>query len=112
MKYQRHPGNGQGRCGHCGRLFWCCFLYIVSEDLVFDNNRYYVSIRFSVGNKNYSYDELFLGPCLLKERNLLFNSYVNNMYRKIIKGYNKSIQFNSESFNELDLMINCLKKYI
>ena len=86
--------------------------YIVSEDLVFDNNRYYVSIRFSVGNKNYSYDELFLGPCLLKERNLLFNSYVNNMYRKIIKGYNKSIQFNSESFNELDLMINCLKKYI
>ena len=34
------------------------------------------------------------------------------MYRKIIKGYNKSIQFNSESFNELDLMINCLKKYI
>ena len=86
--------------------------YIVSEDLVFDNNRYYVSIRFSVGRSSYHYDELLLGPCLLKNKNSVFNSYVNNMYRKIIKGYNKSVEFNSDSFNELDLMINCLKKYI
>lgn len=86
--------------------------YIVSEDLVFDNNRYYVSIRFSVGRSSYNYDELLLGPCLLKNKNSLFNSYVNNMYRKIIRGYNKSIEFNSDSFSELDLMINCLEKYI
>ena len=86
--------------------------YIVSEDLVFDNNRYYVSIRFSVGRFSYNYDELLLGPCLLKNKNSLFNSYVNNMYRKIIRGYNKSIEFNSDSFSELDLMINCLEKYI
>lgn len=85
--------------------------YIVSEDLVFDNNRYYVSIRFSVGRSSYNYDELLLGPCLLKNKNSLFNSYVNNMYRKIIRGYNKSIEFNSDSFSELDLMINCLEKY-
>lgn len=86
--------------------------YITSEDLVFDNNRYYVSIRFSVGKSNYSYDELFLGPCLLKNKNQLFYSYVNKMYSKLIKGYNKSIEFNSDSHDELCLMINCLEKYI
>ena len=86
--------------------------YIVSEDLVFDNNRYYVSIRFSVGSVSYSFDELLLGPCLLKDRNSLFNSYVSNMYNKLIKGHSKSIQFNSDSFNDLDIIINCLKKYM
>ena len=86
--------------------------YIVSEDLVFDNNRFYVSIRFNIGKSNYSFDELLLGPCLLKERSLLFNSYVNNMYGKLIKGYNKSIEFNSDSFDELNRIIKCLEKNI
>ena len=86
--------------------------YIFREDLVFDNNRYYVSIRFSVGESNYSFDELLLGPCLLRKNDALFNSYLNNMYNKLINGYNKSIQFNSDSFNDLDLIIKCLEKYI
>ena len=86
--------------------------YIVNENLVFDNNRYYVSIRFSVGNSNYSFDELLLGPYLLKNRNSLFNSYVNNMYNKLVKGYKKSIEFSSDNFNNLDLIIKCLKKYM
>ena len=37
--------------------------YISSEDLVYDNGRYYVSIRFNKGVSNYSYDEYLLGPC-------------------------------------------------
>ena len=86
--------------------------YIVSEDLVFDNNRYYVSIRFSIGDSNYSFDELLLGPCLLKRNDSLFRNYVNNMYNKLIKGYKKSIEFNSDSFNNLDLIIRCLKRYM
>ena len=86
--------------------------YIFREDLVFDNNRYYVSIRFSVGESNYSFDELLLGPCLLRKNDALFNSYLDNMYNKLINGYNKSIQFNSDSFNDLDLIIKCLEKYI
>lgn len=86
--------------------------YIVSEDLVFDNNRFYVSIRFGIGKFDYSFDELLLGPCLLNERNLLFNSYVNDMYCKLIKGYNKSIEFNSDGFDELNRVIKCLEKYI
>ena len=85
---------------------------IIGKDLVFDNNRYYVSIRFSIGDSNYSFDELLLGPCLLKRNDSLFRNYVNNMYNKLIKGYKKSIEYNSDSFNDLDLMIKCLEKYL
>ena len=84
--------------------------YISSEDIVFDNNRYYVSIRFDVGNSNYSYDELLLGPCLIKGNSSLFNDYVKNLYNKNIKGYNKAIEFNGSS--DMELMINVLRKYI
>ena len=86
--------------------------YISSENLVFDNNRYYVSIRFSFGEKKYSYDEYLLGPCLILKNSKLFYNYVKNLYDKNILGFNKSIEFNSSSFDELNLMINCLKKYI
>lgn len=85
--------------------------YIVSEDLVFDNNRYYVSIRFSVGNSNYSYCEFLLGPHLIKGDSLLFREYVKYLYNKNIDGYNKSIKFNNRDSN-LDMMIKCLKQYI
>lgn len=85
--------------------------YIVSEDLVFDNNRYYVSIRFSVGDSNYSNCEYLLGPCLIKDDSLLFHEYVRHLYNKNIKGYNKSIEFNNIDSN-LDMMIKCLKQYI
>ena len=85
--------------------------YIVSEDLVYDNSRYYVSIRFSKGECNYSFDELLLGPCLLKNRSDLFYLYIDSMYRKIIKGYNKSVEYKSDSFDNLNLIIKCLEKY-
>ena len=84
---------------------------ISSENLVFDNGRYYVNIRFSKGNCEYSYDEYLLGPCLLKEKALLFYEYVRNLYNKNIKGYSKSLEFDNCDIN-LELMMNCLKKYI
>lgn len=86
--------------------------YIVSEDIVFDNNRYYVSIRFSKGIRNYSYDEYLLGPCLISSNSSIFKDYVLCLYNKNIKGFNKSKEFNGSGFNDLNLMINCLKKYI
>lgn len=84
--------------------------YIVSEDLVFDNNRYYVSIRFQKGICNYSYDEYLLGPYLLGERSDLFLDYVNNMYIKLIKGYKKSLEFNCNN-TDLEKMVKCLEKH-
>ena len=84
--------------------------YISCEDIVFDNNRYYVSIRFEEGISNYSYDELLLGPCMIKSNSSVFNDYVNNLYSKVIKGYNKAMEFNGSS--DMELMINSLRKYI
>jgi tRNA (adenine22-N1)-methyltransferase len=85
--------------------------YISAENLVFDNNRFYISIRFEKGNVNYSYDELLLGPCLLRDNPLLFHKYVENIYKKNIGAYIKSLEFNCVDF-DLEMMINCLNKYI
>lgn len=85
--------------------------YIDSEDLVFDNCRYYVSIKFSRGSSDYSFDEYLLGPCLIKEKSTLFYSYVKHIYDKNIKGYNLSNEFNNVN-PQINLMIECLKKYI
>lgn len=82
--------------------------FIESEDLVFDNNRYYVSIRFNKGDSNYSYDEYLLGPCLFD--NPLFKDYVNNLYLKNIKGYEMSLRYDNIDA-DLESMINCLEKY-
>ena len=84
--------------------------FISSENIVFDNNRYYVSIRFEEGSSSYSYDELLLGPCLIRDKSPIFFDYVNNLYSKNIKGYQKSILFNGSS--SMELMINCLERYI
>lgn len=86
--------------------------YIVDEDIVFENNRYYITIKFSLGNKNYCYDDYLLGPILRIKKTSLFNDYVNNLFKKNINGYYKALEFNSDSCSDLELMINCLKKYI
>ena len=85
--------------------------YISREDIVFDNNRYYVTIEFLKGDCSYSYDELLLGPILLKNNSDLFNKYIKNLYNKNIKGYNKAKMFNSD-LSLFDKFISTLKKYI
>ena len=49
---------------------------IVTEKLVHENRRFYVLMRFEKGDAHYSEAELLLGPCLMKERNSLFDSYL------------------------------------
>ena len=85
--------------------------YISSENLVYDNGRYYVSIRFIKGICEYSYDEYLLGPCLIRENSKLFNDYIHSLYNKNINGYCKSLEFDSCS-NDLKMFMECLKKYI
>lgn len=85
--------------------------YISREDIVFDNNRYYVTIEFLKGNSNYSYDEYLLGPILLENNSDLFNKYVKKMYDKNIKGYNKAKEFNSDLIS-FDKMMKSLEKHI
>ena len=81
--------------------------YIEEENLVFDNNRYYVTIKFSKGKSNYTYEELFIGVKL--KNDILFNDYVNNLYKKNIKAYKKSIEFNTKNSIKKDMEI--IKKY-
>lgn len=85
--------------------------YINREDIVFDNNRYYVTIEFLKGDSNYSYDEYLLGPILLKNNDDLFKRYIKKMYDKNIKGYNKAKEFNNNLLG-FDKMIQTLEKHI
>ena len=85
--------------------------YINRESIVFDNNRYYVTIEFIKGKKNYSYEEYLLGPILLNDKGDLFQKYITNMYEKNIKGYNKAKEFNN-NLSDFDKLVNTLKKYI
>lgn len=85
--------------------------YINREDIVYDNNRYYVTIEFLKGDVNYNYDDYLLGPILRKSGSDIFNDYVKNMYNKNIKGYNKAIKFNNNTI-DFDKLIKTLEKYI
>ena len=48
---------------------------ITDERIVYEDNKYYVIIEFIKGNKNYSEEELFMGPILIKNKNELFYNY-------------------------------------
>lgn len=85
---------------------------IVSEDIVFDNNRYYVTIRFEEGKCNYSYDEYLLGPILIKNNSLIFKDYVKYLYNKNISGYNKCLQYNGDNVCYMNKLIKTLNRYI
>ena len=46
--------------------------YIEDESLVEDSNIIYTVIKFSRGKKRYNYKELYLGPILIKKKDILF----------------------------------------
>lgn len=78
--------------------------YISDEKLVFDNNRYYVSIRFELGNCDYEFDDYLIGPIIKNNRNELFYSYINNLYKKIYV----SDSFSSECIKTLEKYVTQL----
>ena len=86
--------------------------YVSSEDIVFENNRYYITIVFLYGEKEYCYDDYLLGPILRLSNSVMFNDYVNNIYKKNIKGYKKAMEFNSSSLSQFKLLIDTLEKYM
>lgn len=46
--------------------------YIKNEQVIKENNLYYVIINFERGKRKYSKKELYLGPCLIKENAPIF----------------------------------------
>lgn len=84
--------------------------FISDESIVFDNNRYYITIKFCKGISNYTYDELLLGPVLLKKNEEIFKDYLKSLYKKNLKAYNKCLEYNLD--NEVIKVVNTIKKYI
>lgn len=49
--------------------------YITNEKIVFEDDKYYIIIEFTKGEKKYSDKELFMGPVLLQSKDNLFYKY-------------------------------------
>jgi len=54
--------------------------HITDEQIVFEDNKYYVAVRFELGAAQYTDQELLLGPILLKEKPAEFLNYLKNMH--------------------------------
>lgn len=61
--------------------------YIVDEKIILDG-KYYVIIKFKLGEKKYKHNQLLFGPKLLEENNLIFKKYLvmkKGYYDNLIK---------------------------
>lgn len=52
------------------------------EKIIFEDNKFYIIIEFVKGKKEYTYNELYFGPYLLKHKNDLFNKYYSYIKEK------------------------------
>ena len=59
--------------------------YISEEQIIYEDNKYYVIIKFEQGVKRYSEYELFLGPKLLENKSLIFKQYLIELYQHLTK---------------------------
>ena len=54
--------------------------YIIKDEIiVFEDNKFYITIEFVKGNKKYSKKELYFGPILLNKKDNLFYDYFKNI---------------------------------
>lgn len=86
--------------------------YIEKEALVKDKSKIYVVIKFKRGYKRYSKVQLFIGPCLLKNKNPLFYEYYSIFLEKKINILNNMPDDNSDIRNTIEQEINIIKKEI
>lgn len=84
--------------------------YISRENIVYENNRYYITIEFLIGKRKYEYEDYLLGPKLRIEQNKIFKDYINNLYKKNIKGYNKAKEYKNDT-SKLNKLIETINKY-
>lgn len=56
----------------------CALGFIVDkEQIVYEDGKFYIIIRFIKGNKNYTLKEIYFGPYLLQKKDSLFDKYYN-----------------------------------
>lgn len=83
---------------------------IVDENIVFEKNKYYEIIvcRFVDKIIDYSYEELFFGPFLLKYKSITFKNKYENLRKQYLKIL--SDNFVSSVSNELSLINKILEE--
>lgn len=86
---------------------------IIDEKVEYENNYYYVFIKFTIGNSNYTKKELLLGPILMNtSNNLTYIDYLHNLnkkYHKMLSNVPK--EFLSDK-SELLESIEIIEKYL
>ena len=69
--------------------------YIICEEIIFEDGKYYEIIVSEKGEVNYNEDELMFGPILLKEKNELFINKINSELTHL-----KNLETNSKNVIE------------
>lgn len=85
---------------------------IEDELFTYDQNKPYVVIKFVKGKENYSDDELFFGPIILKNKNEFFYKYYQELKNKNKQVLNKIPNDNIEIRNKIEKEIERLDKVL
>ncbi len=84
---------------------------IKEEEIVFEDNKYYIIIEFEKGKDTYLEKELFFGPMLLKKKGKLFKSYYQTILNEKEMIYN-SLPENNQKKEYLKKEIELLNEEI
>ena len=67
--------------------------YVINkEQIIYEDNKYYITIDFIKGNKKYNYKELYFGPYLINNKDNMFYEYYNfilNKKKEVLKSIDK-----------------------
>lgn len=84
--------------------------YFISEEkIIYEDNKYYVIIKFEKGSQNYSEYELLLGPKLLESINDVFKEYLMDLYQHFVSVLEEIPNCYLEKKLEIEKNINYIK---
>ena len=81
---------------------------ITEEEIVYDEDKYYIIILFTKGNEEYSSKEYLMGPYLLTHKDEMFNKYYNYLVNKYLDVISKMP--NNETKEKIIETINTIKE--
>ena len=81
---------------------------ITKEEIVFDENKYYIIILFTKGKIKYTTKEYLMGPYLLKHKDEMFKKYYDSLIKKYSVVINKMP--NNETKEQLMEIIDTIKE--
>lgn len=82
---------------------------ISEEQIVFEDNKFYIIIKFELSFKKYTDYELFLGPKLLEKKTRTFVDYLNNLQKHFETVLLKIPNNYLERQNDIQTLIDYIK---